>query len=108
HQYFDANSSGTAAGCVSAEVAVRRVAVATAWLRETGNRGFLGEFGVSRQPECQAVLTAVLRHMAANPEWLGWTAWASSARFGSYPFNLYPFQQPTPPQLETLRPFLAR
>ena len=79
------------------------------WLSlDKETRGFLAEFGVSRQPECQAVLAAVLKHVAANPEWLGWTVWASSARFGSYPFNLYPFQQPAPPQLDTIKPFLAR
>jgi endoglucanase len=108
HQYFDANSSGTSPNCVTPEIAERRVAVATDWLRETGNRGFLAEFGVSRQPECQAVLATVLKHLAANREWLGWTVWASSARFGSYPFNLYPFLQPAPPQLDTIKPFLAR
>lgn len=108
HQYFDGNSSGTSAACVTPEEAVRRLAVATDWLREVGGRGFLGEFGVSAAPECQPVLKAALAHMAANPEWLGWTAWASSAWFGNYPFNLYPLQTPAPPQLMTMKPFLAR
>ena len=107
HQYFDGNSSGTSEACVSPEIAEARVAVATAWLRKTDNRGMLTEFGVGRSADCAPVLTAVLRHLRGNREWLGWTIWASSAWFGSYKFNLYPFQSPPPPQLETLRPFLA-
>lgn len=107
HQYFDASSSGTSAACVPAAEAERRIAVATDWLREVGGRGFLTEFGVSALPECQPVLRAVLAAMAKSPQWLGWTAWASSAYFGTYPFNLYPLGPAQPPQLATLRPYLA-
>ncbi len=107
HQYFDANASGTTANCVTPAIAEKRLAVATAWLRATGNRGMLTEFGVARAPECAAVLVAALQHMAANKEWLGWTIWGSSAWFGTYHFNLYPFQSPPPPQLEILKPYLA-
>lgn len=107
HQYFDPNSSGTTGACVTPAIAEKRLAVATDWLRQTGNRGFLSEFGVSRAPECAAVLTAALQHLAANKQWLGWTIWGSSAWFGTYQFNLYPFQPSPPPQLTALRPFLA-
>lgn len=107
HQYFDANSSGTTATCVAPAIAEKRLAVATDWLRQSGNRGFLSEFGVSRAPECAAVLTAALQHLAANKQWLGWTIWGSSAWFGDYQFNLYPLQSPVPPQLAILKPFLA-
>ena len=107
HQYFDQNSSGTSPLCVTPEEAERRITVASDWLRATGARGFLSEFGVSALPECQAVLRTVLAAMAKRPEWLGWTAWGSSAVFGTYQFNLYPLQSPPPPQLATLQPFLA-
>ena len=107
HQYFDANSSGTTTGCIAPAAAAAKLAVATNWLRAHRRRGMLTEFGVSQNPECAAVLTAALTHMAANPEWLGWTIWASSAWFGSYPFNLYPLQRQVPPQLQLLQPFLA-
>lgn len=107
HQYFDANSSGTSPLCVPPAEAERRLAVATNWMRATGHRGMLTEFGVSRDPGCAIVLTTALRHLADNPEWLGWTIWASSAWFGAYPFNLYPFQASPPPQLQALQPFLA-
>lgn len=107
HQYFDANSSGTTASCITPAIAEKRLSVATAWLRATGNRGMLTEFGVTRAPECAAVLVTALQHMAANREWLGWTIWGSSAWFGTYQFNLYPFQSPPPPQLGILQPYLA-
>ena len=107
HQYFDTNSSGTSPLCVPAAEAERRIAVATDWLHEIGGRGFLSEFGVSALPDCQPVLRAALATMAKSPEWIGWTAWGSSAYFGRYPFNLYPLQAVSPPQLTTLRPFLA-
>jgi endoglucanase len=107
HQYFDANSSGTTANCISPEVAEKRLQVATDWLRKMGRRGFLSEFGISRTPECGPVLTRALTHLASNREWLGWTFWGSSAWFGSYQFNVNPFQSPQPPQLAILRPFLV-
>jgi endoglucanase len=107
HQYFDANSSGTSDVCVSAQVAESRLAVATNWLRAINGRGMLTEFGVGRSPDCVPALTAALRHLAANKEWMGWTMWGSSAWFGSYKFNLYPFQTPPPPQLDIIRPYQA-
>ena len=107
HQYFDGNSSGLTAQCVPIAEAERRLMVATLWLRETGQRGFLSEFNVAPSPECQPVLRAALALMARNPEWLGWTLWASSAWFGTYTMNLYPLQAVQPPQLATMRPFLA-
>jgi endoglucanase len=108
HQYFDYNSSGSSPVCVTPEKAEARLATATAWLRANGQRAMLTEFGVSRDPACRVVLETALRHMATNPEWLGWTAWASSAWFGSYIFNLYPLQSPPPPQLQTLQAFTAQ
>ncbi len=107
HQYFDPNASGATDRCVTPDQAEKRLAVATSWLRATGNRGMLTEFGVGRSPECAAVLKSALRHLAGNPEWLGWTIWGSSAWFGAYHFNLYPFQSPPPPQLEIMKPWLA-
>jgi endoglucanase len=108
HQYFDANSSGTGTFCVTPAEVERRLRAATEWLKTSGNRGFLGEFGGAAKPECLAALRATLTFVSANREWLGWTAWGSSAWFGSYAFNLYPQQDPAPPQLNVLRDFVVK
>lgn len=107
HQYFDANSSGMGAICVSPAEAARRLAVASDWLSETGNRGFLSEFGVHPGAECQATLRAALTHLRQRPEWLGWTLWASAQWFGTYPMNIYPLMDPPSPTLATMKTFLA-
>lgn len=108
HQFVDGNSSGTGTACVPIEEAERRLEVATGWLRETGHRGFLGEFGVADSPHCLNVLRQMLRYLRQNPEWHGWTLWASAAWFGTYPFNLYPLGDgPRPAQLDVVEPFLA-
>ena len=106
HQYFDANSSGQGSDCVAPREAQRRIDVASGWLRETGKRGFLSEFGVGRSPRCLQVLRGILSSIAEDRHWLGWTIWASSPWFGSYAFNLHP--STAPPQLTALKPFLAK
>jgi endoglucanase len=108
HQYFDANSSGTGTFCVTPTEAQRRLTAATGWLKATGKRGFLGEFGGAATPECLDALRATLAYVSAHREWLGWTAWGSSAWFGSYAFNLFPFQDPPPPQLGVLANAISR
>ncbi len=108
HQYFDANSSGTTTSCVAPDKVEARLAVATNWLRATGRRAMLTEFGGDRSPACLAALKTALDHLDANPQWIGWTAWASSAWFGSYPLNLYPLQGEVPPQLELMTPYFTR
>jgi endoglucanase len=106
HQYFDTYSSGTTADCVGVPQALKRISIATFWLKAQNRRGFLSEFAVSGNPECQAVLREVLQHLSANPEWIGWTYWASSPWFGDYIFNIYPATAEKKPQLNTMQPFL--
>jgi endoglucanase len=108
HQYFDAYSSGTSTSCVAPDKVKARLAVATDWLRANGKRAMLTEFGAGSSPDCQLALKTALEHLRDNPQWIGWTAWASSAWFGPYPFNLYPLQTPAPPQLDVLTPFFAK
>jgi endoglucanase len=108
HQYFDSDSSGTHPECVTEAQALRRIEVASAWLRKVGGRGFLTEFGTGPSPQCLTALRAVLGAIEREPRWLGWTAWASSAWFGAdYAFNLSPFANPRPPQLRILEQFLT-
>jgi endoglucanase len=107
HQYFDADASGTHPTCITQDVGVKALSSATQWLRSTGNKGFLGEFGVSPDPVCLAVLDKTLGYMAANGDvWLGWTYWAASPWFGSYMFNIYPPDPARYPQVGVIKKFL--
>jgi endoglucanase len=45
HQYLDSDHSGTSPTCVSATAGAERIAEATAWLKQYGFKGFLGEIG---------------------------------------------------------------
>lgn len=78
HQYMDADSSGTAGGCAAAETANAALMDVTAWLREAGKKGFLGEFGGSQDEACLAGLKAMTATMDENADvWLGWSYWAA-------------------------------
>ena len=104
HQYLDKDSSGTKADCVDTEKAMQRLVDFTDWLRETGKRGFLGEFAGGRSPECVAALDALLTYVGKNDDvWIGWTYWAGGPWWGNYKFNLSPTKQDEDrPQLETI------
>lgn len=91
HQYFDRDSSGTKDTCIGPDEAVQRLTSMTAWLRAHHQQGLLGEFGVSRRPECVVVLDHVMAYLKANSrEWLGWTYWAAGPLWGNYMFTLEP------------------
>jgi endoglucanase len=78
HQYMDADSSGTAGGCTAAETAKEALVDVTAWLRETGKKGFLGEFGGSQDDACLAGLRGMTGVLSDNADaWLGWSYWAA-------------------------------
>lgn len=107
HQYFDEDSSGTHANCVSADRAVQRLHEVTRWLKQQGQRGFLGEFGASRSPECLAALEQVLAYMAQHEtEWLGWSYWAAGAWWGEYMFSIHSLDPVAAPQFKRLQPYL--
>nr|BAK01092.1 predicted protein [Hordeum vulgare subsp. vulgare] len=89
HQYFDNNYSGNGA-CVSTFDPAAIFGPATAWLRSTGNTGFLGEFGIEKSSQCLVVLDKTMAYLAANSDvWVGWTWWAAGLWWGSsYKFSL--------------------
>ncbi|PPU71461.1 cellulase [Xanthomonas melonis] len=95
HQYLDADSSGTTAGCVSATVGVERLRSFTQWLRIHRKRGFLGEFGTANNVTCNRALEGMLGYLEGNGDvWLGWTWWAAGAWWRArYPFNVHPDAQ---------------
>lgn len=78
HQYMDPDSSGTKGGCAAADAATAALVDVTAWLRETGRKGFLGEFGGSQDDACLAGLKAMTAVLDDNADaWLGFSYWAA-------------------------------
>lgn len=92
HQYLDSDSSGTSAVCVSGSIGAERLRSFTAWLRETGHVGFLGEFGAADNATCRKALDGMLGYIEQNRAlWLGWSYWAGGAWWRhDYPFNVQP------------------
>nr|WP_315427318.1 glycoside hydrolase family 5 protein [uncultured Albidiferax sp.] len=109
HQYFDSNSSGTSPACVSEDIGVKRLEGVTAWLRSTGNKAFLGEFGASQEPTCLKALENTLTFMEQNKDvWQGWTYWVSAKWLGGYIFNIYPPDSTLFPQMKVIESFLPQ
>ncbi len=107
HHYFDYNYSGTHEDCTPPEVTEAALAPVSAWLKKTGHKGFLGEFGTAKSPACLASLAKALEHMKAHAGvWKGWTYWGASEWFGNYPMNVYPPREDQFPQLNVLRQHL--
>ncbi len=79
HQYFDPAGSGMSGSIIDDPVS--RVKAITDWARETGQKLFLGEFGISFNNPSLAGQNAsgvkeVLNYLSANADvWKGWTAW---------------------------------
>ena len=109
HFYFDRDSSGTHADCVSDTIGVERLTSFTNWLRINKHKGLLGEFGVSRDPVCIEALDKTLAYMDKNSDvWFGWTYWAASAWFGDYMFNIYPPNASIFPQARALKKYIDK
>lgn len=104
HQYMDGNFSGTHASCERADDATKAIANVSTWLRTHGKRGFLGEFGGSKQKACLAGLKSITRQMAADSDvWIGWTYWAAGDWWPSDEMmNIQPHSKAVPPQLRAL------
>lgn len=107
HQYFDSDSSGTHASCVSDSIGIKRLEAATNWLKLNGQRGFLGEFGASVDPVCLMALENTLQYLKQNENvWVGWTYWAAGRWFGNYMFNIYDLDDTKLPQYKVIKYFL--
>ena len=91
HQYFDADSSGTSADCVSATIGSERLKAATEWMRAKGAKGYLGEYGVADNPTCLAALQDMATYMRANADvWMGSAYWAAGPWWGNYKYSVHP------------------
>lgn len=104
HHYFDSNFSGTHPDCHATEVTLSALANATVWLKQTKHKGFLAEFGTSKDAHCLEVMDAALNFISRkNKQWVGWTYWGASEWFGDYMYNIYPLKSETYPQLSILK-----
>ncbi|KAI0763305.1 endoglucanase [Trametes elegans] len=108
HQYLDSDGSGTSPTCVSNTIGAERLQAATAWLQQTGLKGFLGEIGAGNNTQCVAAVESALCELqTAGGTWLGALWWAAGPWWGDY------FQSIEPPNgpavaaiLPTLKEFL--
>ncbi|RWA05487.1 hypothetical protein EKO27_g9616 [Xylaria grammica] len=93
HQYLDSDNSGTSDVCVSTTIGAERVSGATAWLRENGKIGFLGEFAGGANSQCEAAVTGLLDHLEENSDvWEGALWWAAGPWWADY---IYSFEPPS-------------
>jgi aryl-phospho-beta-D-glucosidase BglC (GH1 family) len=112
HQYLDSDSSGTHPNVVSASIGIERLSAVTQWAEATGNRLFLGEFGVAQDPVSLAALSNMIAYMKAHPVWEGATYWAAGPWWGDYMFSIEPTglgtgQVADRPQMDVLEAFLG-
>jgi len=78
HQYLDSDFSGKTDQCVSETIGAEKLVDFTAWLRQNGKRGFLGEFAGGSNDTCYSALDNMLSYIDSNADvWLGWTYWAA-------------------------------
>ncbi|MGE6740358.1 glycoside hydrolase family 5 protein [Allorhizobium pseudoryzae] len=110
HQYFDEDFSGKKDSCSRAAEAIASVAKLSAWLRQNGRQGFMGEFGVTREPACidaAAEMTAAIDR--DRDVWLGWAYWAAGDFWPEdEALNIQPTKKGDRPQLAGLRAALDR
>jgi endoglucanase len=103
HQYLDSDGSGTHPDVVSTTIGMERLTDITAWAEATGNKLFLGEFGVSSDATSLAALDNMLSFMQQHSfVWEGGTYWAAGAWWGSYMYSIEPEQGIDKPQMAIL------
>ncbi|HEX4766491.1 MAG TPA: cellulase family glycosylhydrolase, partial [Lichenihabitans sp.] len=91
HQYLDSDGSGTHANVVSANIGVQRLQAITQWAENTGNRLFLGEFGVAADATSLMAMSNMLAYMDQHTgAWQGATYWAAGPWWGSYMYSAEP------------------
>ena len=106
HQYLDAYGSGTSSTVVSTSIGVDRLTAITQWAEATGNKLFLGEFGVASDPTSLTALNNMLGYMAQHTDvWEGGTYWAAGAWWGSYMYSVEPTNGVDKPQMGVLEQY---
>jgi endoglucanase len=106
HQYLDSDGSGTHNNVVSATVGVTRLQEVTQWAESTGNKLFLGEFGVASDQTSITALNNMLDFIDQHPAaWQAATYWAGGPWWGNYAFSAEPTSLTNPvdkPQMTAL------
>ena len=109
HQYLDANGSGTSSTVVSTTIGVERLTAITEWAEATGNKLFLGEFGVASDPTSLTALNNMLGYMAQHTDvWEGGTYWAAGAWWGNYMYSVEPTNGVDKPQMGVLDQYVQK
>jgi endoglucanase len=114
HQYFTIPDYplGTQPSAVSPTTGVEQVTAITQWAEATGNRLFLGEFGVTTDQTSLTALDAMLTYMQQHTDaWQGATYWAGGPWSGNdmftRPFSIEPQNGVDKPQMAILVEHLA-
>ncbi|PWC26597.1 cellulase family glycosylhydrolase [Teichococcus aestuarii] len=109
HQYLDSDNSGSHYGPVaSANIGVERIIDVTTWAEATGNKLFLGEFGVGSDAVSLAALDNMLGFMRQHGDvWQGGTYWAAGDWWGDYAFSVQPSGTSDKPQMAILDKYVS-
>ncbi|KAK0204881.1 glycoside hydrolase superfamily [Desarmillaria ectypa] len=108
HQYLDSDGSGTSATCVSSTIGAERLAAATAWLKQAGLKGFLGEIGAGSNDACMKAVFGALCSMQQSGVWIGASWWAAGPWWGTYFQSIEPTTGAAVASIlpQALKPFL--
>ncbi|EIM82017.1 endoglucanase 1 [Stereum hirsutum FP-91666 SS1] len=80
HEYLDTDFSGSHSACVQSGPA--NLDFLTSWLQEHGLKAMITEFGGSSNEMCSEFIEQLIDYMAANDEYIGWSAWAAGPLWG--------------------------
>lgn len=106
HQYLDQDGSGTNAAVVSDSVGAERLKAITQWAEATGNKLFLGEFGVASDSTSLTALDKMLAYMKQHESvWQGATYWAGGPWWGNYMYSAEPNGGTDKPQMSILQKY---
>ncbi|KAJ6531396.1 endoglucanase 1 [Mycena vulgaris] len=81
HEYLDIDFSGGHAECT--QPGPSNLANLTTWLRENNLKAVLSEFGGGDNENCFQMIDDLVKYMAANDEWIGWSIWAAGPIWGT-------------------------
>ena len=107
HQYLDRDYSGTKDNCEGADKAVEAIKNFTAWLKEHGFRGFMGEFGApAGKVRCIDAVKDMVGVMEDNKDvWTGWSYWVAGDWWPAPPpLKKKPTPEGDPPPMQARAP----